>query len=413
MTPPRPRRGGTATAHAVSEYLPDPARERWGVGLCLSGGGFRAALFHLGALRRMNELGLLAGLRTIASVSGGSLTAARLAIGLAWPVGRTAEGWDETVADPLRAFTRRNLRTPAMLRRLWPWNWFRTSTGVETLAWLLGRDLGPYVLSQLPERPDFLLAATDMAYGVAWIFARDRMGDYQAGYVDNPPVDWTLARAVAASACFPPVFNPLPVRLRPQDLSGGRVPVGPARDRVIPGIRLTDGGVYDNLALEAVWRTHAVVLVSDAGALFSPEGDRNLLWRLRRYAAIPENQAGALRKRWLISNFLADVMDGAYWGISSATTSYGLPDGSGYSKALAAEVIARVRTDMDAFSRAEIAVLENHGYLLADAALRRHVPALLPDHVPPAVVPHPAWLDETRAAAALRDSARRTLLGRW
>ena len=68
---------------------------------------------------------------------------------------------------------------------------------------------------------------------------------------------------------------------------------------------------------------------------------------------------------------------------------------------------------MDAFSRAEIAVLENHGYLLADAALRQHVPALLPAPLPPAVVPHPAWMDEARAGAALRNSHRRTLLGRW
>ena len=30
-----------------------------GIGLCLSGGGFRAMLFHLGALFRLNELGLL------------------------------------------------------------------------------------------------------------------------------------------------------------------------------------------------------------------------------------------------------------------------------------------------------------------------------------------------------------------
>ena len=41
--------------------------------LCLSGGGFRAALFHLGALRRLNELGILSRVDTIASVSGGSI----------------------------------------------------------------------------------------------------------------------------------------------------------------------------------------------------------------------------------------------------------------------------------------------------------------------------------------------------
>jgi hypothetical protein len=44
--------------------------ERHGLGICLSGGGFRAALFHLGALRRLHELGILARATWISSVSG-------------------------------------------------------------------------------------------------------------------------------------------------------------------------------------------------------------------------------------------------------------------------------------------------------------------------------------------------------
>lgn len=53
-----------------------------GVGLCLSGGGYRAMSFHLGALRRLNEAGLLATLTRISSVSGGSIIAAL--VGLRW-----------------------------------------------------------------------------------------------------------------------------------------------------------------------------------------------------------------------------------------------------------------------------------------------------------------------------------------
>jgi NTE family protein len=49
------------------------------VGLCLSGGGYRAMLFHLGALWRLNQLGYLAKLDRVSSVSGGSITAAALA----------------------------------------------------------------------------------------------------------------------------------------------------------------------------------------------------------------------------------------------------------------------------------------------------------------------------------------------
>jgi len=47
---------------AVSKYQPNKRRTGWA--LCVSGGGFRAALFHLGALRRLNEVGLLARFQT-------------------------------------------------------------------------------------------------------------------------------------------------------------------------------------------------------------------------------------------------------------------------------------------------------------------------------------------------------------
>src|SRR5216684_2615055 len=46
-----------------------------GTALCLSGGGYRAMVFHLGALWRLNDLGMLRGLARVSSVSGGSITA--------------------------------------------------------------------------------------------------------------------------------------------------------------------------------------------------------------------------------------------------------------------------------------------------------------------------------------------------
>jgi hypothetical protein len=46
------------------------------------------------------------------------------------------------------------------------------------------------------------------------------MGDYLPGYIKPVPPDWPLARAVAASACFPPVFNPLPINFPPSAFSG-------------------------------------------------------------------------------------------------------------------------------------------------------------------------------------------------
>ena len=41
--------------------------------LALSGGGYRATLFHLGSLRRLNEIGWINRIQRMTAVSGGSL----------------------------------------------------------------------------------------------------------------------------------------------------------------------------------------------------------------------------------------------------------------------------------------------------------------------------------------------------
>jgi NTE family protein len=294
------------------------------------------------------------------------------------------------------------------LQRLLPWNWFRSSTGVENLARVYETALTPLKLRELPLEPNFVLCATDMGYGVNWIFARDQMGDYEAGYVDTPD-QWTLGRAVSASSCFPPIFNPLPVGLDPNDYRGGSAPADSRGQAIRRGLRLTDGGDYDNLGLEPVWKDHATLLASDGGAPLDVSQDQGLFWRVQRYVSIVQNQAHALRVRWLISNFIAGQMSGTYWGVASATSSYDPSATTGYSKALATDVIAKIRTDLDAFSDAEAAVLQNHGYLLADVAVRTHVPSLVPPGAPPAVAPYPEYMDEHRVRVALKDSSKRRL----
>src|SRR5438270_13585462 len=70
-------------ASPVLQTPPDEAPKlKPGIALCLSGGGYRAMLFHLGALWRLNEVGYLPKLQQVSSVSGGSITAAYL--GLKW-----------------------------------------------------------------------------------------------------------------------------------------------------------------------------------------------------------------------------------------------------------------------------------------------------------------------------------------
>jgi hypothetical protein len=60
---------------------------------------------------------------------------------------------------------------------------------------------------------------------------------------------------------------------------------------------------------------------------------------------------------------------------------------------------------LDSFSDAEASVLENHGYWLADAAIRVHVPELLPESIPSLAVPYPAWAGpEDKIKQALAES---------
>jgi len=61
---------------------PEPEQLEDTIALCLSGGGYRAMLFHLGVLQYFNDAALLKSLDRISSVSGGSITAGIL--GMQW-----------------------------------------------------------------------------------------------------------------------------------------------------------------------------------------------------------------------------------------------------------------------------------------------------------------------------------------
>jgi NTE family protein len=399
------------TEHGPQAYSPAAKPDRKGTALSLSGGGFRAVLYHLGALRRLNELGILSRIDTISSVSGGSILAAFVMERLdPWPEpGAVADGWEEKVGAPFKRFVKDNIRTGPVVKRLLPWNWLRPSTAVEALMATYARRITGRALADLPERPRYVFCATDLPFAVNWIMERERVGDYHAGYT-NPPGNWIVARAVAASSCFPPVFSPLPMGLRPDQLDGGAFPPGEERERIVKSIRLSDGGVYDNLGLEPVWKDHAVLFASDGGSTFDVGPDRGTFWRLQQYTAVMNRQASSIRKRWLISNFQDGEMDGAYWGIGSCAASYGI-DG-GYPEDLVDSVISEVRTDLDAFSDAESAVLENHGYILADAAIRSHSAHMISPAARPYAVPNPDWMSVEKVRAALARSHKRVLLGR-
>jgi len=387
----------------ASNYLPLKERIPGSVGLSLSGGGYRATLFHLGALRRLNEFGILQKLTTVSSVSGGSILNGFLAARLPKPLAAGIDDFENDASNPMRDFCSLDIRRWLALEVVIPGT--HNSTG---LAKQYDKHLtAGKMLSQIPAVPVHVFCSTDLAYGVNWTFTKETCGDYQAGRQATPS-DWPVSIAVAASSCFPPVFKPLHLNLDPEALEGGK-DQSPKRDKFIRELTFSDGGVYDNLGLEPIWKSHETVLTSDGGALFPVGGDSGFAWEIGRYIGIPENQALALRKRWLISNFIAGQMRGTYWGIGGTVAEYGFEQG--YSEELVKGFIATIRTDLDRFSEAESCVLENHGYTLVDAAIRKHVPDL-PTRMPELHIPHQNWLDEAKIKDALKNSSQRTFLGR-
>lgn len=403
--------GSTPSNTAVDpeQYRPAPKASRKGIGICLSGGGYRATLFHAGALRRLNELGVLAhpDLRTISSVSGGSIASAFLALAFQWPLQTIVppQDWNARFAGPLRDLTRRNIRDGAFFKSFLPGKAAVTELAKSYDAPLrqLAGTPGPVKLSSVPKSPSFTFCATDLAFGANWEAAAHEIGDYQAGYIPTPD-SWTVGLAVAASSCFPPVFQPLHVPFGLGDWQRGkaRAEDEPKWRAAMQDLRLTDGGDYDNMGTEPVWKDHSFVLVSDAGGLFDFQADKDLLWRIQRYQAVQELQCRALRRRWLIANFEQEVMDGTYWRTAGARSSYDPQDSTGYSKKLAMDVIAEVRTDLDAFSDAEAAVLENHGYLMADKAARTHCPGVARTPSAPLQPPFEEWLPPKKPEDAIR-----------
>ena len=352
-----------------------------GVGLALSGGGFRATLFHSGVLWRLDELGFLEKLDRISSVSGGSITAGALATrwaGLRF-AGSAGANLRETVIAPLRAFCHRTVDVPAIgIGTLLPGR--RPSDLLQ--AAYAEHLLGAATLHDLPDRPRFVFNATNLATGVSFRFSRPYAGDYRIGLIPEPT--FPVALAVTASSAFPPFLSPVVVRPDPGAFQ--RVPGADLFDQVAYRERLllTDGGVYDNLGLETVWNRYDTVLTSDAGAPFALALDPETSWhgQVLRALDIATNQARALRKRMLIDDYTRGIRKGAYWGIATDIRAYGLADALPVLPARIAE-LAALRTRLDDFSDVEQGRLINWGYAVCDAAMRRHVTA--------GAGPAPAW----------------------
>jgi NTE family protein len=340
----------------------------------MSGGGYRAMLFHAGTLWRLNELGLLPRLTRISSVSGGSITAGLLGLRwsqLAFAGNGVAGAFVSHVVEPLRKLAGRTIDAGSILGGLV--NPFRSISDEIAAAyreWLF-RDA---TLQDLPDSPRFVINATNVQSGALWRFSRPYMGDYRVGLTLKPAV--SLATAVTASSAFPPFLSPVPLStaglvFRPDARADLQQP--PFTTQVY----LSDGGGYDNLGLEPVFKRYQTVLVSDAGAKIAAEGEPAGDWARHSYRMLQiiDNQVRSLRKRVLIDAYQAKLRDGAYWGIRTDIQDYQLPT------ALNAECphrrtleLAEVPTRLAELPEELQERLINWGYAVCDAAIRKHWP---------------------------------------
>lgn len=256
------------------------------IGLALSGGGFRAAAFHLGVLKRLEELGLLQRIDMLSCVSGGSITGGFYALRcVERGTGAPGSYPVDALITELRPVLTDNLRARALFGS--PWRAACTvlsfcSTRISRIG-LMRRELDRQLfrgatLSTLP--PWVVINATNLRTGKAWKFFHDRAGDYLVGATAKTD-QIRVAAAIAASAAYPGLTDSYgfrtrwedlrsdlltgarwerPPQARPESISRWRDRYGQASGAVT--MPLVDGGLYDNEGMNGLRGrkiTHAIL----------------------------------------------------------------------------------------------------------------------------------------------------------
>lgn len=347
-----------------------------GVALSLSGGGYRAMVFHVGALWRLNEAGLLQKLKRVSSVSGGSITAGVL--GLHWKEldfqAGVARNFDSVVSQ-ITKMSETSVDVGAVIGGI-----FLPGSISDRVAKAYDRILFKgATLQDLPiqapgQAPRFVINATNVQTAALWRFSRPYMGDYRVGMVQDPKVP--IATCVAASSAFPPILSPMSIQIAQPVVATKGADL--SRPPYTKAAVLSDGGVYDNLGLETVKR-FTTLLVSDAGQKIAPEEDPAHDWARHAVRVLDtvDNQVRSLRKRHLIDSYKRGDHTGTYWGIRTHFADYGLSVDPLNCSQRDPTPLAEIPTRLQAMPKAQHDKLVNWGYAVCDAALRTHLkPAL-------------------------------------
>jgi len=331
--------------------------------LCMSGGGYRAMLFHLGALWWLNDAGYLQKIARISSVSGGSITAGVLALN--WTRINGSGVFQSNIVAPIRKMARTTIDVNSVFGGIFGWG----SVSDRIIKRYREHLFGDLTLQDFPEHPRFVISATNVQTGSLFRFSKPYIGDWQVGRYLNPTK--SVAEAVAASSAFPPVLSPVRIQFGPNDFSSDPGPCH--RQPFTTKVMLTDGGVYDNMGIETAWKRCKQILVSDAGAKMQPEEDPHADWARHslRVNDLIDNQVRSLRKRQIVSAFKSRFRTGAYWGMWTDPAEFPAPCNLALPQQ-AARTLAETPTRLAAIPDELQERLINFGYGMAERAIRSY-----------------------------------------
>jgi predicted acylesterase/phospholipase RssA len=232
------------------------------IALSLSGGGYRAAAFHLGCMKCLNdeirhEAPLLSRLAILSSISGGTITAVVYAHTLAR--GRSFQEFYEAVKDFLhrdellnRAFGKLNNPDAWKAYPMKQRNLINAFALVYDEMLFNGATLGD-LFDARALLPEFAFNATDVDHSALFRFAvnsgKALIGHSKSKVTQEAAREIRLADIVAASSCFPGGFEPM---IMPGDFARSEDSLLSKLWTDRHPVRLMDGGILDNQGIESV-----------------------------------------------------------------------------------------------------------------------------------------------------------------
>jgi len=235
------------------------------IAISLSGGGYRATTFHLGALSLLNELNLgekrlLDEVNILSTISGGTLTGVMYAQML-------AEGKSfEECFDKLYFLLEEDKLVARALHKLNnPKQWTNKHKSRDVInAFSEVYDEYFYdraTFAKLYDNKDghltdVIFGASEFTTGIQFRFQRanenERFGNGNLSLPEEAAREIRLADAAASSSCFPGGFEPM---VMPQDYGNGPdsvVDISWNETEHEPTTAIMDGGILDNQGIEGV-----------------------------------------------------------------------------------------------------------------------------------------------------------------